>query len=125
MIGFGKNTRFSPLGQAMIIVVMLLMFVVRWFFFGSVLREFNYDFILLPLAAIVLGVLLYSRYRQRERQRVRAENIQVAIIIDQLRQGREPEDAVPVKEVYLDDEACGYQQTDPGTARGDSAVEGI
>lgn len=107
-----KLTRFSPLSEAMIFVVFLLMFIVRWFFFGSVLRSFNYDIILLPLAAIGGGLLIYARYRQRERQRTREEHIKVAIIIDQLKRdsGLEETDLKIINEYHLDDESNGLPQ---------------
>jgi hypothetical protein len=108
-----KLTRLSPLGQAMIFVVFLLMFVVRWFFFGSVLRSFNYDFILLPLAALVGGLLLFSRYRQRERQRMREANIKVAAIIEQARQEAglvDETETRKINEYHLDDESNGLPQ---------------
>jgi hypothetical protein len=113
MTDFRKHTRFSPLSEAMIFVVFLLMFIVRWFFFGSVLRSFNYDIILLPLAAIVGGLLIYSRYRQRERQRMREVNIKVAAIIEQARQeaGLVDETAIrKINEYHLDDESNGLPQ---------------
>jgi hypothetical protein len=113
MTDFRKHTRFSPLSEAMIFVVFLLMFIVRWFFFGSVLRSFNYDIILLPLAAIVGGLLIYNRYRQRERQRMREEHIKVAIIIDQLRRDggvEEETDRNKINEYHLDDEDNGLPQ---------------
>jgi hypothetical protein len=101
-----KLTRLSPLAQAMVFLVFLLMFIVRWFFFGSVLRSFNYDIILLPLAAIVGGLLIYSRYRQRERQRLREEHIKVAAIIERARleAGLLDEEPNKVNEYHLDDE---------------------
>jgi 4-hydroxybenzoate polyprenyltransferase len=109
-----KLTRFSPLGQAMIFVVFLLMFIVRWFFFGSVLRSFNYDFILLPLAAIVGGLLIYTRYRQRERQRIREANIKVAAIIEQARQEAglvDETETRKINEYHLDEESNGLPQS--------------
>jgi hypothetical protein len=113
MTNIKKQTRLSPLGQAMVFLVFLLMFIVRWFFFGSVLRSFNYDFILLPLAAIVGGLLIYSRYRQRERQRIREANIKVAAIIEQARQEAglvDETDTMKINEYHLDDETDGLPQ---------------
>jgi positive regulator of sigma E activity len=112
MTSVKKNTKLSLFGQAMIYMVFLLMFIVRWFFFGSVLRSFNYDIILLPLAAIVGGLLIYSRYRQRERQRLREEHIKVAAIIEQARQeaGLVDEEPSKINEYHLDNEAGGLPQ---------------
>jgi hypothetical protein len=113
MTNIKKQTRFSPLGQAMIFVVFLLMFIVRWFFFGSVLRSFNYGIILLPLAAIAGGLLIYARYRQRERQRIREANIKVAAIIEQARQEAglvDETDTWKINEYHLDDESNGLPQ---------------
>ncbi len=83
------------------------MIIVRWFFLSGIVGSFNYDVIFLPLLAIAGGVLFYKRFHQRERQRTREENIQVAIIIDQLRRGRglEEEEYNKVNEYRLDDEA--------------------
>ncbi|HBZ00762.1 MAG TPA: hypothetical protein DEO84_05505, partial [candidate division Zixibacteria bacterium] len=108
-----KLTKLSPLGQAMIFVVFLLMFIVRWFFFGSVLRSFNYDIILLPLAAIVVCVWLYARYRQRERHRLREEHIKVAAIIERARleAGLLDEEPNKVNEYHLGDETNSLPQS--------------
>jgi hypothetical protein len=102
-----KLTRFSPLGQAMVFIVFLLMFVVRWFFFSGFLGSFNYDIILLPLAIIAGGALLYKSYRQRERQRARETNIKVAALIQRARleAGLVDEEPQKINEYHLDDEA--------------------
>ncbi len=112
MTTFKTDTKLHPLSVAMIFVVFLLMFIVRWFFFGSVLRSFNIDLILLPLAAIAVCVWLYARYRQRERQRAREANIKVAAIIEEARQqaGLVDEEPTKINEYNLDDEANGLPQ---------------
>jgi hypothetical protein len=122
MSAFGKYAMFGPLGQAMISIVILLMFVVRWFFIGGILGEFNWDFVFLPLLVIGLGALLYSRFRKRVKQRSREINIQVAIIIDELKRGRVSEEEVSVNEVYLDDETSGYPQASFSYQRQDLTV---